>query len=97
MSVPVRITHSNNHSFKKNVNLVLVAFSAFMCTFTAAGIIPAFEPIAETLHSSLQRTSYLVSMQIAVLGVAPLFLEADFISLWSTSSMANIDITSGCL
>ena len=44
-----------------------------MCTFTAAGIIPAFEPIAEELHSSLQKTSYLVSMHIAVLGVAPLF------------------------
>ncbi|OCK78496.1 MFS general substrate transporter [Lepidopterella palustris CBS 459.81] len=60
-------------SWKKNINLVLVAFHACMTTFFAAGIIPAFEDIAMDLDCSLQRASYLVSCQIAVLGWAPLF------------------------
>ncbi|KAK8173986.1 MFS transporter [Phyllosticta citrichinensis] len=59
--------------WKKNANLFLVAFHAMMTTFTAAGIIPAFESIAEDLGCTLQRASYLTSMQIAVLGYAPLF------------------------
>ncbi|KAL1645252.1 hypothetical protein SLS58_003959 [Diplodia intermedia] len=58
---------------QKNANLVLVAFHAMMTTFIAAGIIPAFEAISEDLGCSLQRASYLTSMQIAVLGYAPLF------------------------
>jgi MFS family permease len=44
-----------------------------MSTFTAAAIIPAYEIIAADLGSSLQRTTYLTSLQIAILGVAPLF------------------------
>lgn len=44
-----------------------------MSTFTAAAIQSAFVNIAKDLHSSLQRVSYLVSLQIAILGVAPLF------------------------
>ena len=44
-----------------------------MATFTAASIQSAFENIAEDLEVSMQRTSYLVSLFIAVLGGAPLF------------------------
>lgn len=44
-----------------------------MTTFIAAGIIPAYEYIAEDLGCTLQKASYLTSMQIAVLGYAPLF------------------------
>lgn len=55
------------------MNLLLVAFHAFMGTFTAAGIICAYENIAEDLEVSLQRVSYLTSLQIAILGGAPLF------------------------
>ena len=44
-----------------------------MATFTAASIIPAYEDIATDLNVSLQQTSYLTSLQIAILGVAPLF------------------------
>ncbi|KAB8336975.1 hypothetical protein FH972_021279 [Carpinus fangiana] len=58
--------------WKKVVNLVLVAFQACMGTFTAAAIIPAYENIAEDLGVSLQRASYLTSLQICILGVAPL-------------------------
>lgn len=60
-------------AWKKGTNLALVAFHAFMGTFSAAGIIPAFQQIAEELGVSLQRASYLVSLQIAILGGAPLF------------------------
>jgi MFS family permease len=55
------------------INLILVAFHACMATFTAAGIIPAYSNIAEDLGVSLQRASYLTSLQIAILGGAPLF------------------------
>jgi MFS family permease len=44
-----------------------------MTTFIAAGIIPAYEAISEDLGCSLQKTSYLTSMQILVLGFGPLF------------------------
>ena len=60
-------------SWKKGANLVLVAFHAFMATFTAASLIAAFDEISETLGVSMQRASYLVSLQIAILGSAPLF------------------------
>lgn len=54
-------------------NLILVAFHACMSTFTAACIIPAYQNIAADLGVSLQRTTYLTSLQIAILGGAPLF------------------------
>lgn len=44
-----------------------------MGAFTASAIIPAYESLAEDLGVSLQRTSYLTSLQIAILGGAPLF------------------------
>ncbi|PWY68613.1 MFS general substrate transporter [Aspergillus heteromorphus CBS 117.55] len=59
-------------TWKKIANLVLVAFHACMATFTAS-IIPAYESIAEDLGVSMQRASYLTSLQIAILGGAPLF------------------------
>lgn len=44
-----------------------------MSTFTAAAIIPAYENIADDLGVSIQQVSYLTSLQIVILGVAPLF------------------------
>ena len=44
-----------------------------MATFTAAAIQSAFENIAEDLHVSLTRATYLTSLFIAILGGAPLF------------------------
>ncbi|CAK7229027.1 hypothetical protein SCUCBS95973_007078 [Sporothrix curviconia] len=58
---------------KKVVNLALVAFHAMMATFTASSIQSAFVNIAADLNVSIQRTSYLTSLVIAVLGGAPLF------------------------
>jgi len=43
-----------------------------MTTFIAAAIIPAYEPLSIYLNTTITRTSYLTSLQIAVLGVAPL-------------------------
>ena len=60
-------------AWKKDINLVLVAFHAMMTTFTAAGIIPAFQDIAADLGVGLQRASYLTSIQIVILGFSPLF------------------------
>jgi multidrug resistance protein len=51
----------------------MVAFHAMMNTFIAASIQSAFEPISVDFGVSLQTTSYLVSLFIAVLGVAPFF------------------------
>ncbi|KAL5610399.1 hypothetical protein FOVSG1_005080 [Fusarium oxysporum f. sp. vasinfectum] len=59
--------------WKKVVNILLVAFHAMMATFTAASIQSAFVEIAEDLHASVQRTSYLVSIIIAIIGGAPFF------------------------
>ena len=58
---------------RKVLNLVLVAFHAMMATFTASAIQSAFEAIAADLHVSLTRATYLTSLQIAILGAAPLF------------------------
>lgn len=44
-----------------------------MGTFTAAAIQSAFVNIAEDLHVSVQRASYLTSLVIAILGGAPIF------------------------
>ncbi|KAJ5917163.1 hypothetical protein N7466_010717 [Penicillium verhagenii] len=60
-------------SSKKVLNLSLVAFHACMGTFTAAAIICAYEDIALDVGVSIQRVSYLTSLQIAILGGAPLF------------------------
>ncbi|KAJ5091132.1 hypothetical protein NUU61_006002 [Penicillium alfredii] len=59
--------------WKKTANLSLVAFHACMGTFTAAAIICAYEDISLDIGVSLQRVSYLTSLQIAILGGAPLF------------------------
>ncbi|CAL5865977.1 uncharacterized protein PFLUO_LOCUS184 [Penicillium psychrofluorescens] len=59
--------------WKKMANLILVAFHACMGTFTAAGIIPAYANMAEELGINMQQVSYLTSLQIAILGGAPLF------------------------
>lgn len=60
-------------NWKKVANLILVAFHACMSNFTAASIIPAYQDIEKDLNVSLQQTTYLTSLQIAILGAAPLF------------------------
>ncbi len=52
---------------------MLVAWHACMGTFTASSTIPAFPDIAQEFHISIPQASYITSIQICVLGVAPLF------------------------
>ncbi|KAE8378666.1 major facilitator superfamily domain-containing protein [Aspergillus bertholletiae] len=62
-------------SWKKVINLLLVSFHAFMGTLIASAIIPAYVTISEDVGVSLQRVTYLTSLQIAILGGAPLFWQ----------------------
>lgn len=59
--------------WKKNLNLILIAFHAMMTSFIAAAIIPAFELLSISLDISLTEASYLTSVQIVMLGISPLF------------------------
>ncbi|KAJ5742049.1 hypothetical protein N7533_011458 [Penicillium manginii] len=63
----------NWSTWRKTLNLSLVVFHAMIGLFTAASIQSAFVNISADLGVSMQRTSYLVSLFIAVLGGAPLF------------------------
>lgn len=58
--------------WQKVINLILVAFHAMMGTFTAAAIMAAFVNISEDLDIEVQTASYLTSLVIAILGIAPL-------------------------
>ncbi|KJX92222.1 hypothetical protein TI39_contig5887g00007 [Zymoseptoria brevis] len=58
---------------KENANLIVVDFHAMMTTFTAAAIIPVYSSIALDFSTSIHLASYLTSLQILVLGWAPLF------------------------
>lgn len=51
----------------------MIAFHAMMGTFTAAAVQSVFAEIADDLNVSIHQASYLLSLQIAVLGGAPLF------------------------
>ncbi|PYI01590.1 MFS general substrate transporter [Aspergillus sclerotiicarbonarius CBS 121057] len=59
--------------WKKTLNLSLVGFHAMMATFTAASIQCSFDVIAADLGVSIQRSSYLASLFIAIIGGAPVF------------------------
>ncbi|PVI05024.1 MFS general substrate transporter [Periconia macrospinosa] len=57
--------------WRKIINLLLVGFHALMATFTSASIIPAFGEMAKDLNTTIQRVSYLTTLQIAIIGCAP--------------------------
>lgn len=86
---------------KKMANLVVVGFNAMMTTFTAASIIPAYENIAEEFGCSVVKASYLTSLQIMVLGWAPLFwkpLSQRFgrRPIWLISTLGSLVFNVGC-
>ncbi|CAG8092180.1 unnamed protein product [Penicillium nalgiovense] len=58
----------------KNLQLGMISFHAFMCTFLASGIIPLYEILAEELNQSITSISYLTSVQILFYALAPLVL-----------------------
>ncbi|KAE8354365.1 major facilitator superfamily domain-containing protein [Aspergillus coremiiformis] len=57
--------------WKKNVQILMVAFHSMVATFMGAGIIPAFDAMAEEYNVTVQEASYLTSIQILVLGLTP--------------------------
>lgn len=63
---------SNLLMIQKMTNLILVAFHALMGTFMASAIIPSYTDIVNEFGVSMQQASYLTSLQIAILGGAPL-------------------------
>lgn len=88
-------------TWKKMANLICVAFHAMMTTFIAAAIIPVYEDIAKDLHCSIQKASYLTSLQIAILGWGPLFWKP--ISnrfgrrpVWFISTVGSLLFNVGC-
>lgn len=58
-------------SWKKNYEIILIAFHAFSCAFMQAGISPAYEAMAEEYGKSMTEISYLTSAQICIAGIAP--------------------------
>jgi MFS family permease len=72
-----------------------------MTTFTASAIIPAFEGIAEEFGVSLTKTAYLTSLQIAILGWAPLFWKPianryGRRPVWLISTLGSLAFNIGC-
>ncbi|CAN8101227.1 unnamed protein product [Discula destructiva] len=57
---------------KKVGMLVLVGFHACMATIIASAIIPAYSDLAEEFGNTIQDSTYLTAVQIAILGVSPL-------------------------
>ncbi|KAK6197437.1 major facilitator superfamily domain-containing protein [Scheffersomyces amazonensis] len=58
--------------WKKNFQILLIALQTFSATFMAAGLTPAFQPMAEVYGISVPKASYFTSAQIAAFGVMPL-------------------------
>ncbi|KAI9879913.1 MAG: hypothetical protein M1830_006580 [Pleopsidium flavum] len=57
--------------WKKDTQLLMVAFHAMVTTFTAAGIIPGFPTFAKRYGTSIEEASYLASVEILFLGIFP--------------------------
>lgn len=49
--------------WKKNTQILMVAFHSMVATFMAAGIIPAYEAMAEEYGVTVPEASYLTSIQ----------------------------------
>lgn len=50
--------------WKKNAQILMVAFHSMMGTFMAAGIIPAYDSLAEQYNITVPQASYLTSFQV---------------------------------
>ncbi|KAL6449820.1 hypothetical protein SBY92_004143 [Candida maltosa Xu316] len=59
--------------WKKNYEIILIAFGTFSSTFMSAGLAPAYAAMAEEYGVSLATASYYTSAKLAVYGVLPLF------------------------
>ncbi|GAB1217491.1 hypothetical protein ATERTT37_006730 [Aspergillus terreus] len=59
--------------WKKNAQILMVAFHSMAATFMAAGIIPAYDAMAEDYGVTVPEASYFTSVQILLLGLTPIF------------------------
>ncbi|RAH58794.1 MFS transporter [Aspergillus piperis CBS 112811] len=59
--------------WKKNAMILMVSFHSMISVFMAAGVVPATSSMAKSYGVSLADASYLVSIQIVLLGIAPIF------------------------
>lgn len=50
--------------WKKNAQILMVAFHSMMGTFMAAGIVPAYDAFAEEYNVTVPAASYLTSFQV---------------------------------
>ncbi|KAH8425054.1 uncharacterized protein LDX57_002803 [Aspergillus melleus] len=57
--------------WKKDTQILMVAFHSMVATFMAAGIIPAYDTMAEEYNVTVPEASYLTSIQILLLGLCP--------------------------
>ncbi|GAO51204.1 MFS general substrate transporter [Saitoella complicata NRRL Y-17804] len=73
MPVPSADPHDplNWPAWKKNTLLVLVSFHAMMAISAASAVIPAFFLFVEDFGITITQASYLVSVQIIFIGLAP--------------------------
>lgn len=51
--------------WKKNAQILMVAFHSMVATFMAAGIIPAYDTMAEVYGVTVPQASYLTSVQVS--------------------------------
>ncbi|KAH0037082.1 putative MFS multidrug transporter, partial [Aureobasidium melanogenum] len=77
------------------------AFHTMMSTFIAAALNPAFDSIAKDLGITIQHASYLTSLQIAILGAAPLFWRPlanryGRRPIWLVSTICTLVCNVGC-
>lgn len=54
-------------SWKKNAQILMVAFHSMSATFIAAGIIPAYDALAEEYGITVPEASYLTSVQVRIM------------------------------
>ena len=54
--------------WKRNAQIIMIAFHSMMGTFMAAGVVPAYETFAEEYKVTVQQASYFTSIQVSVDG-----------------------------
>ncbi|KAN0099564.1 MFS multidrug transporter [Hyaloscypha variabilis] len=59
-------------SWKKNLNLALIAFHGLMSTGCAVAVVPAFQTFSRLYHTTLTNASYLGSAQLITLALGPI-------------------------
>ncbi|KAI5962521.1 uncharacterized protein KGF55_003597 [Candida pseudojiufengensis] len=74
--IPLPTMDDNNplnwSNYQKILQLSMVSFHAFMATFMASGVVPAFGELSVLLGHSTHQISYLTSCQIILIGSFPM-------------------------